>query len=305
MANEFIVESVDEKVAEQVPVAVQEAEVIDNQQELAQQMASIEQEAIGLTQAPIQQVQQQQEQQQQEQQIQPAPQVQNIETVSTNENPPVDTLLNSPVSAVLATRNMLRSRRKHLESTEKKPSDAIARQAPSSKSDTNLQQNKAVLPAESDIKAIKKIEPAPEMPYQAEKVDPSIVSKANQVDKWAHMIDSMELTARIRQLAIHATIDEKSTDENLILRLDQGTKHLYTEQAKVQLEQTLCEFLSKNITVTIDIVEKTIEDPYQIQSHINDKRYDYAKALLKEDDIVLSLQERFQATLDEESIGAL
>ena len=57
--------------------------------------------------------------------------------------------------------------------------------------------------------------------------------------------------------------------------------------------------------MTIKSVEETVADPYQIQSHINDKRYDYAKELLEKDDIVQALQQNFQASLDEDSISAL
>jgi len=145
----------------------------------------------------------------------------------------------------------------------------------------------------------------PEQPYQAENIDPATIRKANQVDQWAHMIDSMELIARLRQLAIHATIDENSTEDNLILRLDQATKHLYNETAQQQLQQSISQFLSRDIKVTINIVEQTVADPYKIQSHINDKRYDYAKELLMKDEIVQGLVQTFQATLDEESISAV
>ncbi len=125
------------------------------------------------------------------------------------------------------------------------------------------------------------------------------------MDQWAHMIDSMELIARLRQLAIHATIDEGSSEDNLILCLDQSTKHLYTEVAQQQLQQTISQYLSRDIKVTINIVEQTVADPYQIQSHINDKRYDYAKELLKNDEIVQALEQQFQAILNDESISAI
>jgi DNA polymerase-3 subunit gamma/tau len=286
---------------------------VDNQSlQLEQELVGIEQEAASLAHSPVQSFQQEGNQQAIEQQaatpesvvqqpLSPVQQEPNVQAIvnDVSNNQAADNLQNSPVSAVLATRNMLRSRKKQLESTEKKSSGAEARQTPS----TNQTAQK-VAPT-SVAKPVKAIEPAPEAPYQPEKIDPAIVRKANQVDKWAHMIDSMELTARIRQLAIHATIDENSTDDNLVLRLNQSTKHLYTDIAKQQLEQSLCEFLSKPITVTIEIVEKTIEDPYQIQSQIDDKRYDYAKTLLKEDSIVVSLQDKFQASLDESSIAAL
>ena len=204
----------------------------------------------------------------------------------------------SPVSSVLATRNMLRSRKKQLDKQGKKSDGAIARHTGAD--------NKPALKNTNAVTADEKVElPKPEQPYQAENIDPSTIRKANQVDQWSHMIDSMELTARLRQLAIHATIDERSTDNTLILCLDQATKHLYTEVAQQQLQESISQFLTRAIKVTINIVEKTIADPYQIQSHINDKRYDYAKDLLKKDEVVKALVETFQATLDEESIMPL
>tara|TARA_R110002167_G_scaffold261822_7_gene468544 strand:- start:425 stop:2389 length:1965 start_codon:yes stop_codon:yes gene_type:complete len=200
-----------------------------------------------------------------------------------------ESTFDSQVSTVLATRNMLRSRKKQLAQQEKKLGDAIARP----------------VPINETVELPKPELPKPGQSYQAENIDPATIHKANQVDQWAHMIDSMELTARLRQLAIHATIDENSTEENLILRLDQATKHLYTEVAQQQLQQSISQFLSRDITVTINIVEQTIADPYQIQSHINDKRYDYAKELLINDEIVQGLIQTCQATLDDESISAV
>ena len=226
----------------------------------------------------------------------PEPQVQNT-SQSTSQSIELD----SPLSAVLATRNMLRSRKKQLDQQGKKFGDAIARQP-------NQSNNNNVEPVDKDTieSTEKKVALSkPEQPYQAENINPATIRKANQVDRWAHMIDSMELTARLRQLAIHATIDEKSTDEHLILCLNQATKHLVTDTAQQQLQQNISQFLSRQIIVTIKTVEETVADPYQIQSHINDKRYDYAKELLEKDDIVQALQHNFQASLDEDSISAL
>jgi len=278
------------------------------EQALSQQMQAIEQQAVELTETSNAPAQNQiveddlvQNKSIQDESIQDESVQENL-TQHNDEADIVETKdessFESPVSAVLATRNMLRSRKKELEKEEKKPSGAIARQAnlaepqPKTKDLTEVQNKKVELPK-------------PEQPYQADDIDPATIRKANQVDQWAHMIDSMELTARLRQLAIHATIDEKSTEDNLVLRLDQATKHLYTENAQQQLQQSISQFLSRDINVTINIVEQTVADPYQIQSHINDKRYDYSKELLAEDEIVQSLVQKFQATLDDESISAI
>lgn len=254
----------------------------EHEQALDQQMQDIEQQAVALQASAIASAQNEVLASHQKESTE-------IQTKVSDESTFDSPVFDSQVSTVLATRNMLRSRKKQLAQQEKKPGDAIARPAPL---------NEAVELPKPEL-------PKPGQSYQAENIDPATIHKANQVDQWAHMIDSMELTARLRQLAIHATIDENSTEENLILRLDQATKHLYTAVAQQQLQQSISQFLSRDITVTINIVEQTIADPYQIQSHINDKRYDYAKELLINDEIVQGLIQTCQATLDDESISAV
>ncbi|MCP4325861.1 MAG: DNA polymerase III subunit gamma/tau, partial [Alteromonadales bacterium] len=219
--------------------------------------------------------------------------------------------IDSPVSSVLATRNMLRSRKKELEKQAKKPSDAALRQTnnvannikTSTKQNTEQDTEQSINKNEQQQAEVLAMAPEPEVPFHQDSIDPAVVTKANQVDKWAHMIDSMQLTARIRQLAIHATISEHSTDDNLILQLNQATRHLNTQVAQQNLQDSICQFLSKQITVTLNIVDETVADPYQIQGQINDKRLEYAKILLKEDPVVIALQETFQASLDENSIS--
>lgn len=206
----------------------------------------------------------------------------------------------SPVESALATRNILRSRKKEMEAKAKKSSDASARQT----SDANNESASSGQQV-AEAPAFETIEMVTEEPYRPELIDPATIKSANQVDKWANMIDSMALSARIRQIAIHATICESSTDDKLILLLDQSTKHLKTDTAVSQLTQNISEYLSKPIEVEINVVEETDADPFKIQSDINGKRYEYAVNLLKEDDIIKAMQNNFQAELDESTIQAL
>lgn len=238
---------------------------------------------------------------------------QGVHSANTNdtlgtENTVVDGLLTepqdsqnlSPVAAAIATRNMLRSRKKALEKGGKKSSDAIKR--PSAEIvDDNVEQT---VPTEPEPDSGLDLSTVPEQPYSEEFIDPATIKLANQVDKWAHMIDSMSLAARLRQLAIHATIDENSTDDLLILQLDQSIKHLNSDAAHKQLERKISEYLQRKVTVELNIVERTVADPYQIQADINAKRYEYAKQVLAEDEIVIALQQQFQAELDQETIVA-
>jgi len=206
----------------------------------------------------------------------------------------------SPVAAAIATRNMLRSRKKSLEGGGKKSSGAVVRQT------LDSAESVATVHVSTESESLKTSDLAaqPAQPYNEDFIDPATIKLANQVDKWAHMIDSMSLIARLRQLAIHATVDEASTDDVLILQLDQSIKHLNSDAAHKQLEARISEYLQRKVTVELNIVEKTVADPYQIQSDINAKRYEYAKQVLAEDEIVIALQQQFQATLDQETIVA-
>lgn len=219
---------------------------------------------------------------------------------SLNEN------VRTPVEDILATRNMLRSRKKQLEKSPKKSNDATMRHA-SKINDIESQQSSKNNTIENSTpeNSVPALATLPQQPFNPEIIDPANVKLANQVDKWANMIDAMGLTGRLRQLAIHATIDENSTDDRLILKLDQATKHLITDNAYKQLEIFMCEYLKRTISVEIIVVEKTIADPFQIQSHINDKRYDYAKEVLLTDEVVVALINNFQATIDDSTIVAL
>lgn len=196
--------------------------------------------------------------------------------------------LNDVTSEILATRNMLRSRKKGLDKPSKKLDDAKERQT--------------LVPAKTidDIEDNK----LPQAPYQPEQIDPSVIKKANQVDKWAFMIDAMGLNGRIRQLAINAVISERSDDDNLYLSLDENTKHLQSENAHEQLQNFISQYLKKPIAVHIEVIGQTKVAPFNIQSDINEKRLDYAKELIANDDVVRHLQTEFQAQLDEASIEA-
>lgn len=244
----------------------------------------------------------------------------------TTENSQVQSSFESPVAAAIATRNMLRSRKKSLEDGEKKSNGASQRQtsvklentsdikanvddtdkviSSITSVDTKASKGETLENVQHDQVSVPDLATLPEQPYHQDIIDPKTIKLANQVDKWAHMIDSMSLAARLRQLAIHATIDESSTDELLILQLDQSIKHLNSDAAHKQLEQRISDYLQRKVTVELNIVEKTVADPYQIQTDINSKRYEYAKQVLKEDNIVIALQEQFQAKIDQESIVA-
>ena len=169
-----------------------------------------------------------------------------------------ETQFESTVAAAIATRNMLRSRKKSLEDSEKKPKDASLRQPLTAVENTSEKKAESLPDIQNKHADVPDLSTLPEQPYNEEIIDPATIKKANQVDKWAHMIDSMSLIARLRQLAIHATIDDNSTDELLILQLDQSIKHLNSDAAHKQLEQRISEYLQRKVTVELNIVGKNV-----------------------------------------------
>jgi DNA polymerase-3 subunit gamma/tau len=219
-----------------------------------------------------------------------------IQSVITSADEPT---VQSPIEKAIATRNMLRSRKKGLENSGKKSNDAIERQ------DKTLTETNEFINRDEEKQDIPALETISACAFDVSAIDPAKIRSANQVDKWANMIDAMSLTGRLRQLAIHATVSEQSTDDLLLLNLNQATKHLNSDVAHKKLEQCISDFLKRKVTVELTIVDETSDDPYQIQSHINDKRYDYAKELLENDEIIIGLKTRFQAELDENTIVAL
>jgi len=281
---------------------IQAHEAVEPSDKITSQVVSIEEdivenipfEANHQPQVDVPQVESKQVEAQQEVEsnVEQANQVTEIVRESTNTETQASAPL-SPIESILAGRNMLRSRKKALENDGKKSHDAKERQQPAP--------DKA---AKSEASKIVEIPLISEQPYTADVIDPSLVKTASQVDKWANMIDAMALNGRLRQIALHATISPSSSPELLVLLLNQSTKHLKTDTAHQQLQQFVSEFFDKSMQVEIEIVEQTVDDPFQIQGEINDKRYDYAKELLLNDEVIIALQQDFQAEIDNNSIAA-
>lgn len=210
---------------------------------------------------------------------------------SLKQNNALEETIQSPIGKVIANRNMLRSQKQAMEGKEKKPSGAEERQ-------------QQIIKPEPP-KDLPEIDSLPDEPFTEEEIDPSVIKKANQVDKWANMIDAMALNGRLRQLALNATISTETNDDKLVLELNQSTKHLRSDAAMQQLNDFVSDYFAKPTIVEVIVVEHTVDDPSQIQHKIDNKRYDYAKDVLKQDEIVVALEQQFDAVLDEDSIEAL
>ncbi|NMP16555.1 DNA polymerase III subunit gamma/tau [Thalassotalea sp. Y01] len=318
-----------------------------------------------------------------EQQAQPLQQTsqQAAEPQVDNQQPVADNV-NSDVEKMLATRNMLRSRRKAAEDTGKKPSAPVAKatlsppkvssqssqqveaqqaegQQATAQSDANTsefdlsatdantaaaeavevsrataiatpnatveptalsQSHDAVAVAEESVtegQSTAQANPAAEhQSHQAvnlchsnefnpDVIDPAVIRDANQIDSWAHTIDAMGLSGRVRQLALNAELDLSTTDSQLVINLDNRWMHLNSSAALESMKACYSNLKQQQADVIINPVDEPKSTPFVIQQIINEKRLAWAKQLINDDDFVTALQQQLQAFVDENSIMPL
>ncbi|QBY03088.1 DNA polymerase III subunit gamma/tau [Thalassotalea sp. HSM 43] len=379
------------------------AEQLQSEQQQLEAMAEV-QRAPASEQLPTQTTEQAIEpvlhSEQQAQPVQQTPQ-QSAEPQVDNQQPVADNV-NSDVEKMLATRNMLRSRRKAAEDTGKKPSAPVAKatlsppkvssqssqqvdsqqveaQQATAQSDANTSefnlsatdantaeaeavdvsratatatQNATVEPtalsqphddvavAEAPISEEKSTEapvtegPVTEGPvtvatstaqanptaehqshqavnlchsneFNADVIDPAVIRDANQIDSWAHTIDAMGLSGRVRQLALNAELDLSTTDSQLVINLDNRWMHLNSPAALESMKACYSNLKQQQADVIINPVDEPKSTPFVIQQIINEKRLAWAKQLINDDDFVTALQQQFQAFVDENSIMPL
>ena len=199
--------------------------------------------------------------------------------------PPNSPLRNATVSNANAPVNNASTRNEPVNSANLQPAAQV--------SDSNVDTDLSQLP---DFNSIGVFNPTD--------IDPAVIRNANQIDRWANLIDAMGLGGRVRQLALNATMDASSTDQTLVINLDQTFTHINSGAAQQQIAQSYSELM--NHAVNVDIIEagNVPNTPFIIQSMINDKRLDYAKHIIHNDDFVQHLKQQFDAFVDENSIIA-
>lgn len=131
--------------------------------------------------------------------------------------------------------------------------------------------------------------------------DKQKVISAVQVDEWSQLIDTMQITALTKQLALHSSF-ERQTDNVKLILLDSKI-HLDTPSARQQLGDALNTTLQANITLEIEL-GNPINTPFAIQQKVNNVRQNYAQHIINNDANIALMQELFAAKLDNNSIVA-
>ncbi|WP_440053531.1 DNA polymerase III subunit gamma/tau [Pseudoalteromonas sp. T1lg65] len=142
------------------------------------------------------------------------------------------------------------------------------------------------------------------IPAPSDFVSPiSELKLAHQVDDWAKMIEDMELGGRIRQFALHSTIEQQQ--DQCILHVDMSQQHLDSPMLRDKLQQSLSELLSKSVALQLNFVEQVNGTPFQVQQQLDEKRLQQAKQALNDDPLVGAFVQSFDASLDENTVQAL
>ncbi|TKB43539.1 DNA polymerase III subunit gamma/tau [Thalassotalea mangrovi] len=236
--------------------------------------------------------------------------------------------VNSAVDSVLATRNMLRSRKKLVEGRAKKPQTNPAANNAAVQAESTENNEPISADIEQDLPARQLVEraqtqakPKPENVtsneaakrvlnidiengYTPQLIDPTSIRDANQIDLWANTIDAMELGGRLRQLALNAVFGEECNEQVLHLILDSEFAHLQSDAAIAQLTKRYSLLKQQPVEVKIDVQDNVADTPFQIQCQINERRLQYAQQVINEDEFIRQLEQDFQAQVSISSIQA-
>lgn len=152
-----------------------------------------------------------------------------------------------------------------------------------------------VVSSPKEIKGVLEYEKTPELAAK-------IAKESQERDEWAGEIDKMPLPKLVQQLALNAykeTVDE----ENVILHLRTKQKHLNSATALRTLINALSELHGKAISLTIiEDDSPAVKTPLEWRQAIYDEKLALSRQSIITDKTIQTLQQYFDAELDEESI---
>ncbi|WP_193014894.1 DNA polymerase III subunit gamma/tau [Proteus sp. FME41] len=146
-----------------------------------------------------------------------------------------------------------------------------------------------------EIKEVLEYEKTPELAAK-------IAKESQERDVWAAEIDKMSLPKLVQQLALNA-YKETVSEENVILHLRTRQKHLNSANALRTLTNALSELHEKAISLTIiEDDNPAVKTPLEWRQAIYDEKLALSRQSIITDKTIQTLQQYFDAELDEESI---
>lgn len=146
-----------------------------------------------------------------------------------------------------------------------------------------------------EIKEVLEYEKTPELAAK-------IAKESQERDAWAAEIEKMPLPKLVQQLALNA-YKETVSEENVILHLRTRQKHLNSANALRTLTNALSELHGKAISLTIiEDDNPAVKTPLEWRQAIYDEKLALSRQSIITDKTIQTLQQYFDAELDEESI---
>lgn len=158
-----------------------------------------------------------------------------------------------------------------------------------------LMSTQEVVSSPKEIKEVLEYEKTPELAAK-------IAKESQERDAWAAEIDKMPLPKLVQQLALNA-YKETISEENVILHLRTKQKHLNSANALRTLTNELSELHGKAISLTIiEDDNPAVKTPLEWRQAIYDEKLALSRQSIITDKTIQTLQQYFDAELDEESI---
>jgi DNA polymerase III subunit gamma/tau len=124
---------------------------------------------------------------------------------------------------------------------------------------------------------------------------------ADQTINWFEVSKSLSVTGITRLLASHCTL-KAVTHTTLILQLDAKQAALYTKKQENLLQEAVCQYFQKSLSLTIQIGETTQPTPAQLATQMQQQRHQAAQQSFTQDRLVKTLITQFDATIIPDSI---
>ncbi|MFT4924473.1 MAG: DNA polymerase-3 subunit gamma/tau [Phenylobacterium sp.] len=138
-------------------------------------------------------------------------------------------------------------------------------------------------------------------PAKPERVNESGIPRwSAEVDEWAALIEKMQLGGRERIIAVHSVY--KNEDKVITLLVANAQKHLASEGVHGQLLKALIRVLNQMVELAFEYTQELLQTPFVIQQDIDARRLVYAKQMVYQDSVVIGLQQRLAAQVDDSSI---
>ncbi|OAT48599.1 DNA polymerase III gamma/tau subunits [Proteus hauseri ATCC 700826] len=158
-----------------------------------------------------------------------------------------------------------------------------------------VESTQEVVSSPKEIKEVLEYEKTPELAAK-------IAKESWERDAWAAEIEKMPLPKLIQQLALNAYKETVSENE-VILHLRTKQKHLNSANALRTLTKALSELHGKAISLTIiEDDSPAVKTPLEWRQAIYDEKLALSRQSIITDKTIQTLQQYFDAELDEESI---